>query len=166
MTRVRFILLRLRVRVKSSEIVHSLPAGSWRSSARGRGSLGDNTYMMSATFSDFWTPSSPLSLKKKSANFVLFVCFLGTPIPLVRTSYKYGPLVREFLPGQSVHQYDAVTVLVQLAEHEVKVWLLRELLQRVRGLDYPKVANGQIRVMTRVTSWQTVGNSSVSLRLV
>ena len=39
-----------------------------------------------------------------------------------------------------------MTVLIQLAEHEVEVWLLRELLQRIRRLDDPQVGRGGVEV--------------------
>ena len=45
-------------------------------------------YMMSAKFSDFFTP--PPCHCRKSADFVPIVCFLGTPHPL-RTSYMEAP---------------------------------------------------------------------------
>ena len=37
-------------------------------------------------------------------------------------------------------------MLIQLAEHEVEVGLLRELLQRVRRLDDPQVGRGGVEV--------------------
>ena len=42
------------------------------------------------------------------------------------------------------HQDDSVSVLIQLAEHEVKVGLLGKLLQRVRRLDHPEVGLGGV----------------------
>ena len=51
-------------------------------------------YMMSAKFSDCLTPPPPCHIQK-SADFIPFVCFLGTPHPL-RTSYMFlSQLCRE-----------------------------------------------------------------------
>ena len=51
-------------------------------------------FMTSAKFPDFLTP--PPCNVKKSADFVPFICFLVTPLPLlVRTSYTETPLTNK-----------------------------------------------------------------------
>ena len=47
-------------------------------------------YMTSAKFSDFFTPPLPPCHCHKSAGFVPFVCFLGTPLPPSTADVIYG----------------------------------------------------------------------------
>ena len=46
-------------------------------------------YMMSGKFWDLLTPLPPCHVHK-SADFVPFVCFLGTPLPLPSADVIYG----------------------------------------------------------------------------
>ena len=62
--------------------------------------------MTSAKFRDFFDPLPPCH-KQISADFVPFICFWGTPLPLlVRTSYMEGPYGRANHPKKSADVYN------------------------------------------------------------
>ena len=69
--------------------------------------------LMSTKCWDFLTPSWLPCHIQKSADFVPFVCFLGTPLPLpVRTSYMEGPLRRFPMPKSEKYMGDVANVVM------------------------------------------------------
>ena len=74
--------------------------------------------MMTSKFSDFFTPFPPCHIQK-SADFVPFVCFLGTPSPLECRRHKWKPPnVKTRKPSLhcSIALAAAVTVVAVLAD--------------------------------------------------